>query len=334
MSLATDYISNLGSSDIVKDEDKTLVEQMLYRPYGTELDPGTESGGTWDTHLENVGSRIPNEKTHHRFTGHYLDDETGLYYFGARYYSAELGRFCSADGLFVGSPEECVGSPLECGLYWYAGNNPLKYVDPSGARLIEAAKHLALGVVNMWQLKETNGYVGVAGNRPNAGGSLEFTGSPNSEFIEAKLETFAGGTASQSKIRAGSTGLKMTKRLGVTSAAGHLNTMGGGVANSGSLQRATGESNIKLPKMSGVSPDLSLKIRSDLSFQVKSGVAAGTGSLGVRASAGAKSEFDFIGPSSPAASKHFKAAGLELLDSALSILGVERKQGQSSERNQ
>ena len=53
-------------------------------------------------------------------------------YAEARYYSAELGRFCSADPLFVGEPEECVGSPLECGLYGYALNNPLKFVDPTG----------------------------------------------------------------------------------------------------------------------------------------------------------------------------------------------------------
>ena len=131
---------HLGSSDIVMDEENYPVEQMLYRPYGTELDPEVESGGTWGAHLGNVAARVPNEKTHHRFTGHYLDDETGLYYFGARYYSAELGRFVSADGLFVGSPEECVRSPLECGLYGYADNNPIKYVDSTGEWV-----HVAIG---------------------------------------------------------------------------------------------------------------------------------------------------------------------------------------------
>ena len=74
-------------------------------------------------------------------------------YAEARYYSAELGRFVSADGLFVDKPEECVGSPLESGLYGYAKKNPVKYTDPSGksaTTFIKAAVIVALklGIIN------------------------------------------------------------------------------------------------------------------------------------------------------------------------------------------
>ncbi len=74
------------------------------------------------------------------FTIKYLDDDTGLYYFGARYYDPGLGRFVSADGLFIRSPELCISRPLECNLYGYANNNPIKNVDSTGEWV-----HIAIG---------------------------------------------------------------------------------------------------------------------------------------------------------------------------------------------
>ena len=55
------------------------------------------------------------------FTGKELDHDTGLYYFNARWYDPELGRFISED-------------PIRDGQNWYiyCGNNPIKYTDPTG----------------------------------------------------------------------------------------------------------------------------------------------------------------------------------------------------------
>ncbi len=55
------------------------------------------------------------------YTGKQLDDPTGLYYFNARYYDPNLGRFISEDSAKDGA-----------NWYSYCSNNPLKYVDPSG----------------------------------------------------------------------------------------------------------------------------------------------------------------------------------------------------------
>ncbi|WP_319561737.1 RHS repeat-associated core domain-containing protein [Marispirochaeta sp.] len=55
------------------------------------------------------------------YTGKGYDDEVGLYYYNARWYDPELGRFISED-------------PIKDGVNWYVyvSNNPLKFVDPTG----------------------------------------------------------------------------------------------------------------------------------------------------------------------------------------------------------
>jgi RHS repeat-associated protein len=65
---------------------------------------------------------IPNP---YGFTGRERDAESGLYFFRARYYDPDLGRFVSEDPV----------SPFATGQfnpYTYAGNNPLGATDPSG----------------------------------------------------------------------------------------------------------------------------------------------------------------------------------------------------------
>jgi RHS repeat-associated protein len=60
------------------------------------------------------------------FTGQRLDD-TGLYYYGARYYDPTIGRFISPDSI-VPNP----ANPQCFNRYSYCLNNPLVYTDPSG----------------------------------------------------------------------------------------------------------------------------------------------------------------------------------------------------------
>ena len=66
------------------------------------------------------------------FTGKERDSETGLDYFGARYYRADLGRFTTIDPVSI-TPERLL-NPQRLNRYAYAINNPLRYVDPKGAR--------------------------------------------------------------------------------------------------------------------------------------------------------------------------------------------------------
>ena len=58
------------------------------------------------------------------YTGRELDAETGLYYYRARYYDAENGRFISEDPIAFEAGD--------ANLYRYVGNNPGNGVDPMG----------------------------------------------------------------------------------------------------------------------------------------------------------------------------------------------------------
>ncbi len=61
------------------------------------------------------------------FTGKKLDDESGLYYYGARYYDPLIGRFITADTI-VQDPS----NPQTLNRYAYCGNNPVNNIDPTG----------------------------------------------------------------------------------------------------------------------------------------------------------------------------------------------------------
>jgi RHS repeat-associated protein len=69
--------------------------------------------------------------TDKKFTGQTLD-ATGLYYYGARYYDATIGRFISPDTI-VSDP----ANPQTLNRYSYCLNNPLRFIDPSGHESLE-----------------------------------------------------------------------------------------------------------------------------------------------------------------------------------------------------
>ena len=65
-----------------------------------------------------------NYATPYKFTGKELDEETGLYYFGARYYATRESIWLSTDPLAEKHPSH---SP-----YCYVMNNPINAIDPDG----------------------------------------------------------------------------------------------------------------------------------------------------------------------------------------------------------
>ena len=125
------HSDHLGSSNIITDESGTVVNILEYSPFGeVSRNPG-------------------NYSTDKRFTGKIYDDSSALYYYGARYYDPEIGRFITADAV-IAYPND----PQCFNRYSYARNNPIVYIDPSGhfwwliAALIGAIIGAATGAIS------------------------------------------------------------------------------------------------------------------------------------------------------------------------------------------
>ena len=117
---------HLGSVSVVSNHKGEPYERVEYLPFGEmwieETDPAT--------------GYIP-----FRFTSKEYDEETGLYYYGARYYEPRLSRWMSADpaGWELINPMDEDGKPRAgysvieaANWYSYVSNNPVLYVDPTG----------------------------------------------------------------------------------------------------------------------------------------------------------------------------------------------------------
>ena len=108
----------LGSTRLVTDSEGAVVGEFKSLPFGQV---------------------IVNDDVRFAFTGK-EQDSSGDYYFGARYYDADLGRFTSVDPV------------RDNHAYGYVNNNPMNYVDPTGmdeesASLSKEFKVLASGYV-------------------------------------------------------------------------------------------------------------------------------------------------------------------------------------------
>jgi RHS repeat-associated protein len=103
--------NHLGSAVLELDEGGQVISYEEYHPYGTTA----YRAATGDVEVS---------AKRYRYTGKERDEETGLYYHGARYYAPWLGRWTSAD------PAGMVDGPSA---YTYCGNSPTNYVDRNGA---------------------------------------------------------------------------------------------------------------------------------------------------------------------------------------------------------
>ena len=85
------------------------------------IDQNGQHRFTGDDDPFGINLRSFGDKDTHRFTGQILDEDQGVYYYGARYYLPEIGRFLSGD------PAKDHNS-----IYLYAGNRPITSTDPTG----------------------------------------------------------------------------------------------------------------------------------------------------------------------------------------------------------
>jgi len=123
---------HLGSTSTTLNSSGAIDSTIKYFPYGSTR----SSSGT-----------LPTNKL---FTGQQRDNATSgseLYYYGARYYDPEIGRFISADSKV---PDPLNSQSLN--RYSYCLNNPLKYTDPTGHGWWSIALDIASIVFDCYEL--------------------------------------------------------------------------------------------------------------------------------------------------------------------------------------
>jgi RHS repeat-associated protein len=111
------FADHLGSTSVVANSSGSKTAEVRYKAWGEDrYTSGTVPSG-------------------YRFTGQRNEATLGLYYYGARWYDASLGRFISADTIVPN-----LGDPQAWDRYAYVENNSVKFVDPTGHRPVEDDK--------------------------------------------------------------------------------------------------------------------------------------------------------------------------------------------------
>ena len=119
---------HLGGSSVVTNEEGEIVAEYEYYPYGEEYSTVESDFGT-----------------DYKFTGQEEDEETGLYYYGARYYNPEVGRFMGQDpAVYDERVFDMLRNPQMFNSYSYVLNNPIKYTDPSGEEAYEVTGYYTM----------------------------------------------------------------------------------------------------------------------------------------------------------------------------------------------
>jgi|GEM_PF-3244127 len=157
---------SLGSTKGLSDAAGSVVERYSYTAYGS-ANITDASGAIIDESL--IGNPFA-------FTGRRLESATGLYYYRARFYSPESGRFLQRDPL---------GYMDSMSLYGYANQNPINYIDPSGelAPVIVFAIQAARIVGTAWAAYEGAKY------------TMDAAGIVSDPCEKNKLAALAGITA-------------------------------------------------------------------------------------------------------------------------------------------
>ena len=99
---------HLGSTSYITDALGEVYQHLEYFAFG-------------ETFVEEHSNR---KHTPYKFNGKELDEETGLYYYGARYYDAQTSIWLAVDPMADKYPEMSA--------YAYCANNPVNLIDPDG----------------------------------------------------------------------------------------------------------------------------------------------------------------------------------------------------------
>ena len=102
------HSDHLGSTSYITDDHANITQYDAYLPYGELL----------------VDEHSSSEDMPYKFNGKELDEETGLYYYGARYMDPKISMWLGVDPL--------TEKYISVSGYVYCIGNPIRFVDPNG----------------------------------------------------------------------------------------------------------------------------------------------------------------------------------------------------------
>jgi RHS repeat-associated protein len=124
---------HLGSTRVSLNSQGQVVRRWDFLPFGEEIVAGVGGRGADYEPSNSVYPATP-DAVLRKFTGKERDAETGLDYFGARYFSAAQGRFTSPDWSTnpQPAPYASLTDPQTLNLYGYVRNSPMARADADG----------------------------------------------------------------------------------------------------------------------------------------------------------------------------------------------------------
>lgn len=133
------FDNHLGSACLELDDNAAIISYEEYYPYGS-------------TSYQAGRSVAEVSLKRYRFTGKEKDEESGFYYYGARYYAPWLGRWTAADpaGMIDGT-----------NLFEFVRSNPIMQVDLDGTHVDPNAKvedPVVIGGAEQWKSEATGKY--------------------------------------------------------------------------------------------------------------------------------------------------------------------------------
>ena len=173
--------NHLGSASLELDAQGAVISYEEYHPYGTSAYRAGRSAA--EVSLKR-----------YRYLGKERDEETALYYYGARYYACWLGRWISTDPIGIGDGVN---------LYRYVGNNPIVKIDRTGRaqswwdKFVDLEESAVTGLAEAGEAATT--FTGEAADYVESGLNTAVEGgvSLGVEGAAAVYETFGGDHVSE-----------------------------------------------------------------------------------------------------------------------------------------
>jgi RHS repeat-associated protein len=186
------FSDHLKTASVITDSAGTIKSDSDFYPWGGEL------------------QFLNNDLNHYKFGGHERDNETGLDYMLARYYSNPLGRFLTPDwsSIPVPVPYADLTNPQTLNQYAYVHNNPMSFGDPDGHIDWPSWSDVGDFIRGVANAYGSDNLAGVGRN--DEGGTAYHAGQiigDGTALIQGAAETLVGGAGEVASTAADATGV-------------------------------------------------------------------------------------------------------------------------------